>query len=397
MFDALHAGARGFLLKRSRLGRIEIPGRHVRRWTLAVLLGVALAGVPTANAAVNFDRTDIALPAAPDSVAVADLDGRDGKDIAVAIPASGRVGVMLNRGDGTFGALTKYSAGAQCAGLAVDITLGDVTQPAPGNRLLPDGNVDAYVACTPYVVRLTGNGTGTLSNPEPINLGVQQYLGAGTLDLLALMRRPDGNPVPLLVLQHAVGSFGRQLCTSYELDPGQLVCDATPVQGPLAVGDLNGTAPGVPPDEIITSEGGSAMGIFGFTGFPLMWSDSTRTVPGDPMGQPGLESAALGDLDNDHDLDVLVGQPVNSLSPRVQSLHSFTWGAAGLDQVAVTIPSTAGVDAVAVADVDADACSDIVAAGDYGTGMVHLGDGAGFDGGRDLPQIGYQNRGPPRG
>ena len=37
-------------------------------------------------------------------------------------------------------------------------------------------------------------------------------------------------------------------------------------------------------------------------------------------------------------------------------------------------------------------CNDVVAAGAYGTGMIHLGDGAGgFDGGQDLPQIGYQN------
>jgi len=35
----------------------------------------------------------------------------------------------------------------------VDITLGDATQPAPGNRLQPDGKLDACVACTPYVVR----------------------------------------------------------------------------------------------------------------------------------------------------------------------------------------------------------------------------------------------------
>ena len=84
--------------------------------------------------------------------------------------------------------------------------------------------------------------------------------------MLALMRRPDGNPVPLLVLQHAVGSFGRELCISYELDPGQLVCHTTPVQGPLAVGDLNGTYAGVPPDELVTSAGGALMGIFGFDG-----------------------------------------------------------------------------------------------------------------------------------
>ena len=104
------------------------------------------------------------------------------------------------------------------------------------------------------------------------------------------MRRPDGNPVPLLVFQHAVGSFGRELCISYELSALEdLVCNDTPVQGPLVVGDLNGTGAGVPPDEIVTSEGGALMGIFGFAppvppNTPMTWTDSPRNVPGDPPG-----------------------------------------------------------------------------------------------------------------
>src|SRR3954447_13333697 len=186
-----------------------------------VLLGAAVGGSP-AGASVSFERTDVPLPGAPDSVALGDLDGRNGTDIAIALPTLGSVGVMLNNGDGTFAAMKQYSGGPDCAGLALDVTLGDVTQPAPGNRLLPDGKLDAYVACAPNVVRLTGDGNGALGNPESFNLGVQQYLGAATLDMLALTRRPDGNPVPLLVFQHAVGSFGRQLCTSYELDASQL-------------------------------------------------------------------------------------------------------------------------------------------------------------------------------
>ncbi len=347
---------------------------------------------------MSLPRTDIALASAPESIAIGDLDGKHGKDIVVALPSPGSVGVLINNGNGTFAPMQTFSAGPACAGLAVDITLGDVTTPAPGDRLQPDGKLDAYVACTPYVVRLTGNGAGGLGNPEPFNLGVAQYLGSGTQDLLTLMRRPDGNQVPLLVLQHAVGSFGRQLCISYELDPGQLVCNSTSVQGPLAVGDINGAVAGLPPDEVVTAEPGGKMGVFGFgwnPSGPAVWNDGTRDVPADPAGQAGLESAAVGDLDNDTDLDVLVGQPVNSLSARVNSIHFFRWdpaGSSGLEPVAQTLPSTPGVDAVAIADVDADGCNDVIAAGTYGTGMIHLGDGAGgFDGGRDLPQIGYQN------
>ena len=47
---------------------------------------------------------------------------------------------------------------------------------------------------------------------------------------------------------------------------------------------------------------------------------------------------------------------------------------------------------MAIADVDGDGCNDVVARRRLRTGMVHLGDGAGgFDGGQDLPQLGYQN------
>ena len=39
---------------------------------------------------MSFTRTDIALPAAPDSVALGDLDGVHGKDIVVALPVARR-------------------------------------------------------------------------------------------------------------------------------------------------------------------------------------------------------------------------------------------------------------------------------------------------------------------
>ena len=131
------------------------------------------------------------------------------------------------------------------AGLALDITLGDLSVPT-------DGKLDAYVACTPYVVRLTGNGTGALGNPEAFNVNLPPYLGSATIDFLALVRRPNGNPAPLLAFQHGVGSFGRELCISYDPADNDPHCNHTAIQGPLAVGDLNGPIPDVPPDEIVT-------------------------------------------------------------------------------------------------------------------------------------------------
>lgn len=135
-----------------------------------MLLGAALGGVPAARADVNFVREDIALPGAPGSVGIGDLDGRNGRDIAIALPASGSVGVLLNNGDGTFGSLQQYSAGPECVGQAVEVELGDVTGPA--GAFAADGKLDVYVTCTPYVVRLTGDGAGALGNP----LAFQLYL-----------------------------------------------------------------------------------------------------------------------------------------------------------------------------------------------------------------------------
>ena len=67
---------------------------------------------------------------------------------------------------------------------------------------------------------------------------------------------------------------------------------------------------------------------------------------------------------------MVVGQPINSVAAREDSIHHYKLnpsGSGGLEQVPTAAPSTPGVDAVAVADVDGDACNDVVAGGVYGT------------------------------
>ena len=130
------------------------------------------------------------------------------------------------------------------------------------------------------------------------------------------------------------------------------------------------------------------MGVFGFSPQPLsvLSGSNPRPVPG------GVESAAIGDLDEDDDLDVLVGQFVNSLADRVDSIHYFKWGATGLDRSPRRCPRSRGSTPWRSPTSTATASNDVVGAGDYGRGVVHLGDGAGnFDTGQDVPQLGYLN------
>ena len=160
----------------------------------------------------------------------------------------------------------------------------------------------------------------------------------------------------------------------------------TPVQGPLAVGDINGAFPGVPPDEIVTGVGAAdTLGLrFRTSAADVLLKQCAhgagRRVGGRRRPQPRRSPGRAR-------------RPVREQRERrADSIHYFLMGASELEQVARTLPSTPGLDAVAIADVDADGCSDVVGAGGNGRGMIHLGDGAGgFDGGQDLPQLGYQN------
>ena len=83
---------------------------------------------------------------------------------------------MLNHGDGTFGALTQYTAGPGCANNAIDVTLGDVTKPAAIRdrrqarrlrRLLAERRAPR------------GRRHGRAGSPAAFNLGVAPNLGPG--------------------------------------------------------------------------------------------------------------------------------------------------------------------------------------------------------------------------
>ncbi len=71
-------------------------------------------GDATFAAAAAYDAGD-----GPSSVAVGDLDGVNGPDLAVANITSDDVSVLLNQGDGTFAAAVAYAAGDEPSSVAI--------------------------------------------------------------------------------------------------------------------------------------------------------------------------------------------------------------------------------------------------------------------------------------
>ena len=218
-----------------------------------MLLGAALGGVPAARAEVRFVRDDIAVPSSP-------CPSRSGlrrrawqghRDRAVQ---PGKVGVMLNDGDGTFGALQQYSAGPECVGQAVEIELGDVTGPA--GAFVPDGKLDTYVACTPYVVRLDGRRRGGAGQPVGRSSWTPRRISAPRRSTSSRCAAPGRQPGPAARRCSIRSGASAVSCASAMSWIGGSSC-AVPRRWRDRWPSATSTerSRGVPPDEIVTGLG----------------------------------------------------------------------------------------------------------------------------------------------
>ncbi len=88
---------------------------------------LAVANASSDNVSVLLNQGDGTFATAvaytagngPVSVAIGDLDGVNGPDLAVANVSSDDVSVLLNQGDGTFAAAVAYAAGNGAASVAI--------------------------------------------------------------------------------------------------------------------------------------------------------------------------------------------------------------------------------------------------------------------------------------
>lgn len=297
------------------------PLRVALTGVLMVAVAVAMVPAVASAGAFSFTRTDLLLESyfgGLDSVAVADLDGKNGPDIIVlsltAGAGLGTVNVLLNNGDGTFAPAQAFDT---CDG-AGSIVVGQFNPET-------DSHLDVAMICgnQQRIGRMLGDGQGNLGAVQTVGVG---YLTGASPAALISFLRVGAMEGPTLVYGGYLAGLGYTLCffkvsdLEYDLDgggsnfpycnvhydAGQNLDSWGPMANDLAVGEDH-VYPGEPYARDEAVSGGSGfpqvnVAVTGYTPFfQSTWSYGTRA-----SGNTGT-AVALADLDGDGQNDLLIG------------------------------------------------------------------------------------------
>lgn len=294
--------------------------------TTSVLLN---NGNGTFGAAVNYQTGDC-----PTAVAVGDLNGDGKEDLAVSSYGYGQVTVLLGNGDGTFWLRGTYSAGtwAQSAALA---------------DFNADGLLDVAVANagTTQISVLRGNGDGSLQlwgsfvvGADPWSVAVGDFNGDNHTDIASANR--GTNDVSVLM---GNGDFTFRADATYHTDLGSFS---------VSVGDLNGDSH---PDLLSTNANASSNNV----SVLMNQGDGTFQPAANYPVQSDPRSAAIADYNGDGSLDLAVA---NSNIHGTNTVSVLLNNGDGTFQPAVHYASPSGPDSVAAGDLNGDGRPDLAVA-----------------------------------
>jgi hypothetical protein len=296
-------------------------------------------------------RRDYLGAGEPFSAAVGDLNGDRHADVALA-DLDGFVSVFPNRGDGTLGTRREYAAGTSKSAptsIAVGYLDGDgVLDLVTANSTKDDADAGTLSL-------LFNNGDGSFAAKQdypvpgggfgPVSVAIGDLSGDGKADLVTANRHETVS----VLLNRGDRTF--QAKHDYEVGGGA---------NSVAVGDLTGdgkldVAVATDPDgvSVLLNKGDGDFGR----------SRSYLVLPPDPWGsRPGPESIAIGDLNGDHDPDLVT----QNLDNRVSLLLN---GGAGTFQATLDLgahkcsPGGENDRRLAIGDLNGDGRPDLAVAG----------------------------------
>jgi hypothetical protein len=299
---------------------------------------------------------------APSGLALGDLTGSGAIDIVVADFSKGGVSVLLETAPGS----AHYDAAINLTGLGSpnDVQLADMSGSGHKDLVIADGTVGAgNLIIAPHDPANPGHFLSpsvTLPLPQRgIASAVGDLNGDGKLDVVITSFDTSGNNGTISIFMQDPGNPGQFLPRTDIASPGQ------PSQPVIA--DINGDGL---PDIVVASQGPGTDGT-GTAGATVLLQDpanpGTFLAPVTYAGAVGSLSVAVGDLDKDGHLDIVLA----SALPSGQGTFSILLqdpANPGTFKPGTALTGLGRPLSVALADFNGDGYLDIAAAD--GTGAV---------------------------